>query len=347
MPKRFPGKKLSQYYGEGGDSGSTIFKGEITQPSDFPMLLEVQPGWEYIINNPAGVTDNDVTKTNTGLSFNDGDFIIWTGSTWVVENAVDTYQNAAPTTFASGGIPAGSTFFATPKTFSQTAAQQFHGYLTPAFASFSLQNQTIRELGNALTTVEDFIWTFTNGGNVADNAIEIYDMVLAQQIIAAHSKTSPASFDFSTLNGGAGIVRNTIGTYQFKINAQNTQSGGLTRNFDQNWYMPQWSGASIKDSGLTDAEIRALGNKYVVNTPPTSFPFVGGNLYSWYWILSSFAQPVRFRNLGTGFEIGFVGIDTPITQTVANAYGINTYTYRGYHSTQLLENAINIGVEFA
>jgi hypothetical protein len=306
------------------------------------MLTEVQIGWEYIINNPAGVTDNDPTKTNTGLTFNDGDFIIWTGATWVVENAVDTYQNAAPTTFANGGIPAGSMFFATPKTFSQTAAQQFHGYLSPTFASFSLQNQTVREVGNALTSTENFIWTFNNGGNVADNTIEVYDMQLAQQIIAAHSKTSPAPFNFSTLNGGSGIVRNTIGTYPFKINAVNTQGGGLTRNFDQNWYMRMYSGANANTT-LNNAQILALANQPLTNTPPSSFAFEGGNTYAWYWVLSSMTQPTRFRNLGTGFEIGF---EPAVSQVVTNAYGINTYTYKGYRSTQLLTNAINVGVEF-
>jgi len=79
------GKKMSQFFGGAGGSGSVIFKGEIVIPSDFPTLLEVQTGWEYIINNPAGVTDNDSTKTNTGLSFPDQVFIIWTGSTWAIE----------------------------------------------------------------------------------------------------------------------------------------------------------------------------------------------------------------------------------------------------------------------
>ena len=49
-------------------------KGTISSASEFP-LPSVKRGWTYKITNASGVTDNNSSKTNTGLSFNDNDEI--------------------------------------------------------------------------------------------------------------------------------------------------------------------------------------------------------------------------------------------------------------------------------
>ena len=49
------------------------FKGVINIPGDFPTSAEVTEGWFYQIGTD--VTDNDGSKTNTGLSFTAGDEI--------------------------------------------------------------------------------------------------------------------------------------------------------------------------------------------------------------------------------------------------------------------------------
>ena len=64
----------------GAPSGTLVYKGDITVAADFPTLADVLPGWVYRI--VADVTDNNPAKTNTGLSFTDGDEIFWVGSTW-------------------------------------------------------------------------------------------------------------------------------------------------------------------------------------------------------------------------------------------------------------------------
>ena len=58
-----------------------LFKGNIAVAADFPTLVLVQNGWTY--NTTADVTDNDITKTNTGLSFSAKTEIAWNGSTWI------------------------------------------------------------------------------------------------------------------------------------------------------------------------------------------------------------------------------------------------------------------------
>ena len=56
-------------------------KDAIALPADFPTLALVEVGWTYWII--ADVTDNDVTKTNTGQSFLIDDEIFWSGTAWV------------------------------------------------------------------------------------------------------------------------------------------------------------------------------------------------------------------------------------------------------------------------
>jgi len=83
MAQRTIGKKFSQLF-YSSEKGTSIWKGEIVIPSDFPTLLEVKIGWEYTINNPAGVTDNDPTRTNTGQTFVDKQEIKWNGTDWTI-----------------------------------------------------------------------------------------------------------------------------------------------------------------------------------------------------------------------------------------------------------------------
>lgn len=59
---------------------NVIDKGNIGVSSDFPTLATVQIGWLYHITQT--VFDDDVTKTNTGLSFAAGSTIHWDGFTW-------------------------------------------------------------------------------------------------------------------------------------------------------------------------------------------------------------------------------------------------------------------------
>ena len=57
-----------------------IYKGNIDANSDFPTLASVSNGWTYFITT--NVTDNDVSKTNTGQSFLSGSEIAWNGTNW-------------------------------------------------------------------------------------------------------------------------------------------------------------------------------------------------------------------------------------------------------------------------
>jgi len=66
----------------GNLSGALQFQGEINAAADFPAPSAVSNGHVYVVKQT--VTDNDATKTNTGLTFQAGDEIAWNGTTWIV-----------------------------------------------------------------------------------------------------------------------------------------------------------------------------------------------------------------------------------------------------------------------
>lgn len=72
-----------------GKSYAMVEKGIISQPSHFPLVAFVKRGYVYRVTASTADTAG-VTYTNTGLTFKEGDVIVWTGATWtVLGNKVD------------------------------------------------------------------------------------------------------------------------------------------------------------------------------------------------------------------------------------------------------------------
>jgi len=63
------------------------FKGYLQYSTDFPEPNKVSKGDTFVVTNIAGVTDNSVTRTNTGASFDKGDQIYWAGAGWSIDHA--------------------------------------------------------------------------------------------------------------------------------------------------------------------------------------------------------------------------------------------------------------------
>lgn len=367
MYNRNPGKKFSQFFGGSGGSGQVLFKGEIIQPSDFPTITEVQTGWEYIINNPLGVTDNDPTKTNTGLTFPDQVFIIWTGSTWTIEggesvvsdngtdiipvnprgynvpsgqtfkiNDIDIAHNSGTPTINLGGFQSGVPY--TNQENNEMWQTLLSPYQNPAFTSFALTGFSVLEVGQKITGTQNFTWSISNLGNAQANSINITDITNAVSITSGHSLTPPASYDF-TLYPGGGLEIDTQAVVTFQIQGTNTHSAAFIRNVNIAWDWRVHSGANV-NATLTNAQILALANSSLTTAFPPQVTFTGGTTYFWYWIPASFIQPTVFKNHATGFAIG---MNSPVTQTVTNSYGIDT-SYKGYRSAEQLDNAITVDI---
>jgi hypothetical protein len=73
-----------------------VEQGAITSPTTFPLIAFVKRGYVYRVTNATNDTGG-ATYTNTGLSFKEGDVIVWNGASWtVLGNKVD-FQVAGAT----------------------------------------------------------------------------------------------------------------------------------------------------------------------------------------------------------------------------------------------------------
>lgn len=153
----FIGKKKSELINFGGGSGTEVFKGKITIPADFPDPLLVRVGWEYIIDNPVGVTDNDPTKTNTGQSFADEVFIVWNGIDWSTEGEnfllADNGTDLAPVESRGFNVLSGQAYkvnnvdvLTTAQGYANTAESNAESYADEKFVT-----QTTTVNGHALS----------------------------------------------------------------------------------------------------------------------------------------------------------------------------------------------------
>lgn len=243
-------------------------------------------------------------------------------------------------TVTIGGIQAGVYIPSTPVPL--LLEKQFKPYQAPAFTAFALSGFSVLEIGAKITGNQDFTWAISNVGNVQPNSIYIKDVTNNLTLVAAHSVSSPATYNFNNYGSGAGLGYSVPTTNVFQIQATNTESGSLSRNVNTPWYAASYSGANANAS-LNNAEILALANKVLLATfPPTAY-FAGGNTHFWYWIPTDFVQPnyvSGFRNLATGLSIA---MEAPVTQTVINING-TSLSYKGYRSTELLTNPINVGI---
>jgi hypothetical protein len=80
------------------------YKGTVTANTDFPLLADVKAGWTY--RTTAAVTDNDATKTNSGVAFAANELIVWTaGPNWERLNQTPVLHGSSHIGGASDAIP--------------------------------------------------------------------------------------------------------------------------------------------------------------------------------------------------------------------------------------------------
>ena len=123
-----------------------LYKGGITLAADFPTLAAVEAGWTYTIL--ADVTDNDVTKTNTGQSFLSNAEIAWNGSNWTPlgYSAVKTVNGETGiVTLNQDDIGDGTTY----KQYSQTEKTKLSGIEASAVALATVKGDS--DVADALT----------------------------------------------------------------------------------------------------------------------------------------------------------------------------------------------------
>lgn len=135
--------------------GGLNFRGTINLPADFPTTAGVENGDFYLIGT--NVTDNDPSRTNTGLSFTVGNTILWNGTTWNIQAnlAVNTLEN-----ISSDTIPimnnAGTAFQDSPFSFDQTNNRIIStaSIEVPNSSIFISENLALQGSGNIISLLD-------------------------------------------------------------------------------------------------------------------------------------------------------------------------------------------------
>jgi hypothetical protein len=172
-----------------------IFKGTIATAANFPTLVAVQAGHVYRVT--ADVTDNDVTKTNTGLSFLAGSTIAWTGVTWcdIGEEQSVLFVSTTPVTLGAGDVLA----MVDTVTIAGTATVN----LPAANASRVGKILAVVDISGAATALAPVVVT-PNGTDKIDGvaaAVRINTAYGGYSFVCVQNGTGPATYGWATITG--------------------------------------------------------------------------------------------------------------------------------------------------
>lgn len=262
-----------------------------------------------------------------------------------------TYINPAPTPYAVGGIPAGTTF-ATPHTMQEMWDMLLYPNMFPQFTSFLIQGQpTLLEVGATIPASVTFTWTTSNPAAIVPLSISIVDVTGGNLTLAAglaNDGNEPV-----VMTGPIQLL--AAGAYQFKIQGTNTSAGTflLTQTFNWRWRLHYGNSANLT---LNAAEIVGLTSSVLAGAYPGNYPMaaggykficqsddLGGQINRVYDPSTSFDIPMAtvaddpaYSNIdGGGFSYALV----PVT----NAEGILS-DYRVYRTRNSLGSSLIVAV---
>ena len=234
----------------------------------------------YIPGDQLVVVDNlESHSTIDALSANQGRVL-----KEMIENQVILYINEEPTTAAVGGIPGGSTF--ENKTMQEMFDMLLYPYQYPAFTSFSISGvPTTLEVCQEISPLKTYLWSTSNSDNINANTIEIWHGEFSNSGLSNDGSEEITDIieigEFQIQE--VPTVLNIPGTYNFQIQAQNSQNDSFSRIFTVTWKYKIFHGTSIADPTDSTA-IRSLANslfdtnsfsinindlKYVIAVPDT------------------------------------------------------------------------------
>ena len=241
-------------------------QGSIAVAADFPTSAAVQTGWVYIVT--ATVTDNDASKTNTGLSFADGDEIMWDGSTWIIISRNMNVGTAAGQMLFWDGTDTWVNTEASEMIWEDTNKQLILGLLdtaaTPALAfgdgdtGFYESSDDVVRLSSG--GIDKWIWTSTAFGStdtaqarITREAPTSTNPVFVPAFSDANTGIGWAAADqLSLISGGVEGLRVTEDTSTIMI----TQKGGQAVN--------------RTDAGAADYNPSALTSDYIITADNTA-----------------------------------------------------------------------------
>lgn len=247
-----------------------------------------------------------------------------------------TYQNPDPTTIAVGGIPAGSDFFNTAKTFGQKTEAEFYPYQNPSFNSFYLQGIPNMSVGQTLSGTQTFRWTTSNSANINPNTIDITDLTDVLTLFTGLANDGAENYDFWQYNTGQGIRYTSPFVHTWQIKGVNSKGQDFTRLLALPWYWTKYWGNSALTT-LTSNDVINLSDNQNSNTGLGNYYFAAGGGYKHICVEVSLPQPTEFIDNATQLP---VAMETPVVVAVTNN-GV-TANYNDYRTTNIINSELTI-----
>lgn len=254
------------------------------------------------------------------------------------------YTNSEPTPDTIGGIEAGSTFSSV--LLQDMWTMLLYPYQYPQFTSFYLGgggSSTTLETGDTFTGgLQTFTWATSNSSNISSNTISIID-VTGNPIPGNTLVSNSANDGTETLNIGSNITNTSQTSHVWKIEAQNTRSQTISRNYTAHWrWRLRWGFHA--NSSLSSADILTLSESKLTTTfadtlvmPSNSttryiyfaFPDSFGNISMIYDNTNSFNVTSDFTDLGTVSHTNSYGATTNyrIWRSVNATAGAGGFSY--------------------
>ncbi len=233
-----------------------------------------------------------------------------------ISSYVDTLYNlSSPTTLTVGGINSGTTIAGL--TWQELMEDLLVPYIAPTFAAFTISGQsTTIEVGDSISGVESFTWTFTNGANVTTSTMDIADLTTPATLYTNISNTPPQAHNFTP-----SIRKTTATSHSWRGSATNTQSTAFnSSSFTVSWQHKRYWGW-CPDSTPSDAEILAVSDELSTTRAKSAFTAtVSGSDRHVF-----FSYPASFGDLTSLTVGGFESLPafTKTTRAFVNDFGVS------------------------
>lgn len=260
------------------------------------------------------------------------------------------FVNPNPTTITVGGIPSGTTF-PLPQTLQQMFDRLLYPYQAPAFTSLAITGYASPlEVGATIPTNVTFTWSTSNSGNVQPNTVDLLDVTGAYTIASGLANDGSEAV---TLAAPVQLV--LAGSYQFRVQATNTQLASFNRTLTMEWRWRLFAGTNAAPT-ITGPQIGAL----TVSALPTGYAGTyatpaGGYKYI-CWANAAGGQINSVKDQLTGFDVPMASVlDDPAYSNVdgggfsyalvsyTNVFGVTT-NYRVYRTKNSLGGAVTLVV---
>lgn len=224
-------------------------------------------------------------------------------------SGVTTFQNPDPTTIAVGGYPLGSTF-PIPQTMQQMWNNLLYPYIAPAFSSFSISGQnTLIEVGTALSGLKTFLWATTQALNVQPNSVAIRDVTANNLIASGLANDGTEIVNIGSISNLVPISQSwrteAVNTNAVPFNSSNFSVSSIYPVF----YGKVASGGAPSGSNrpLSDQALIDSGTKTVISSTGTITLSFGSTSDDYVWFAYPASSPSKLSWFIDALNNGAIG----------------------------------------